>query len=74
MLDLHVITLADIVAEVGIAALQAKPDGLVAVGPEAVDKLVFPLVAALGDRNVVLVNQYRLDAGGAELDAEYGLS
>ena len=74
MLDLHVIALADIVAQVSVAVLQAEPDGFVAVGPKAVHELVFPLVAALCDRNVILVHQHRLDAGGTELDAEDGFS
>ena len=74
VLDLHVVALAHVGAEVGIALLQAEPDHLLAVGPQAVHELVLPLVAALGDGNVVLVHQYRLDAGGAELDTEDGLA
>jgi hypothetical protein len=50
--------------------MEAEPDDLLAVGPQAVHELVFPLVAALGDGIVVLVDQHRLDAGGAELDAQ----
>ena len=70
MLDFHVIQAADVFAEVGVALLQAEPDGLLAIGPQAVHELVFPLVAALGDGTVVLVDQHRLDTGGAELDAQ----
>ena len=71
-LDLHVVLLADVGAEVGVALLEAEPDELLAVGPQAVHELVFPLVAALGDGDVVLIDQDGLDAGGAELDAENG--
>ena len=71
-LDLHVVLLADVGAEVGVALLEAEPDEFLAVGPEAVHELVFPLVAALGDGDVVLIDQDGLDAGGAELDAEDG--
>ena len=74
MFDLNVITFAHVIAQVGIAVLQAEPDGFVAVGPQAVNELVLPFVAALGDRDVVLVDKHSLDAGGSELDTEDGPS
>ena len=60
--------------EVGVAVLQAVPHGVEAVGPEAVDELVLPRVAALCDGLVLPVDENCLDAGGAELDAEDGAS
>ena len=74
VLDLHVILLADVGTEVGVALLEAEPDDLLAVGPETVHELVLPLVTALGDGDMVLIDQDGLDAGGAELDAEDGPS
>ena len=74
VLDLHAIALLHVGAHVGIALLEAKPDDLLAVSPQAVLELVLPLVAALGDRDVELVHQHRLDAGGAEFNAQYGFA
>ena len=60
---LCVVVLAHIGAEIGIAILQAIPDGLGAVGPQSVHHLVFPLVAALGYRAVIVVGEDCLYAG-----------
>ena len=73
-LYLRAVLLLHVGLQVSVAVLQAAPHGVEAVGPEAVDELVFPRVAALCDGLVFLVDEYRLDAGGAELDAEDGAS
>ena len=65
-LYLSVILLAYVGAKVGVAVLQSVQNGFDAVGPEAVDELVLPFVAALGYRLVLLVDENGLDAGGAE--------
>ena len=40
------------------------------VGPHAVQQAVFPFVAAGGDGDVLFIQQHRLDAGGAQLQAQ----
>ena len=70
--DLYAILLFDILAQRGIAVLQAFPDSLDAIGPKSVDELVLPRVAALCDRLVFLVNQHSLDTCGSEFDTENG--
>ena len=67
--NFHIIPLAHVFPQVGIALLQSGPDSLQAVGPETVLKLVLPFMAALGDRHVLPVDQDSLDTGTAELDA-----
>ena len=74
MLDLDVIAGLHIGPEGGVAVLQAEPEGLLAVGPEAVHELVLPLVGALGDGFVLLIDQDGLDTGGSELDAQDGFA
>ncbi len=74
MLDLDVVAGLHVGAEGGVAVLQAEPEGFLAVGPETVHELVFPLMGALGDGIVVLIDQDGLDAGGSELDAQDGFS
>lgn len=59
---------------VGVAVLQTVPDAVDAVGPEAVNELVLPLVTTLCYRLVLLVDEDSLDAGRAELDTEHSLT
>jgi hypothetical protein len=47
--------------------LQTVPNGFYAVGPQAVDQLIFPLMASLGYRVVVLIYEYSFDSCGAKL-------
>jgi hypothetical protein len=74
LLDFAVILSLDVAAKVCIAVLDAVPDGFGAIGPESIDELVLPLVTALCDGLVLLVDEYGLDAGRAELDAEDGFA
>jgi hypothetical protein len=61
-------------AEVAIAFLQAGPNIFETVRPDAVFVPVFPLMAARGDRRMILADQHRLDARRAKLNAQNGLS
>ncbi len=55
-----------------VGGLQARPHGIQRVGPELVGVDVLPLVGAGGEHLGVGADQARLDAGGAEFDAEAG--
>ena len=61
-------------AQLGVAVLQAVPNGFSRVGPQAVNELVLPLVRALSYGFIVLVDEYGLDACGTEFDSENGLT
>ena len=61
-------------AQVGIAVLESIPYSFHAIRPKTIDKLVFPLVAALSYRFVLLVDENCLDTGRAKLDTENGLT
>ena len=61
-------------AELPKAFLQARPNVFEMVGPDAVFVPVFPLVASRGDGGMILADQYRLDPGRAELNAQRGLA
>src|SRR5512138_574797 len=68
------IFLADLPVKVLVAVLQARPNVLQAVRPDAILESVFPFMTPRGERQMVLTDQHRLDAGRAELDAEKGPS
>ena len=74
LFNLTVILGDDVLAEICVAVLEPVPDAVHIVGPQTVHKLVLPLVAALRDRLVLSVDEHRLDSGGTELYAEYGLA
>ena len=59
-----------VLRHVRVAVLQTGPDVLLAVGPDIVFITVFPLMAAGGDRSVVLSDQNRLNPGGTEFDSQ----
>ena len=59
-----------VLRHVSVAVLQPGPDILLAVGPDIVFITVFPLVAAGGDRSVVLSGQNRLNPGGTEFNSQ----
>ena len=63
LLDFAIILSLDVAAKVCIAILNAVPDGFSAIGPESIDELVLPLVTALCDGLVLLVDEDGLDAG-----------
>jgi hypothetical protein len=63
LLDFAVIFSLDILAKVSIAVFETVPDSFGAIGPKSVDELVFPLVTALCDRLVLLVDKDGLDTG-----------
>ena len=73
-LNLAVILTVHVLAQVSVAVLQAVPDGLGGVGPQTVYQLVLPLVRALCDGFVVLVDEDGLDTGRAKLDTENGFT
>ena len=73
-LNLAVVLLHHVLAQVGVAVLQAVPDGFGRVGPQTVDELVLPLVTPLGDGLVLLVDEHGLDAGGTKLYTENGFA
>ena len=50
--------------------LEASPDRVFGVGPEAVDELVLPAVAARGEDLVVRPDEARLDVGGPEFNSQ----
>ena len=53
--------------------LDAGPHVVQVVGPHAVFQAVLPVVSAGGDGGVVGADKHRLDAGGAQLDAQGGI-
>ena len=59
--------------EVRVRGPQARPDGVVVVGPLAVDELRLPLESAGGERLLIGADQHGLDPGGPELDTECGV-
>src|SRR3954470_17189594 len=64
----------DRLAKLAVAFLQARPNVFEMVGPDPMFEAVFPLKATRGDRLMILVDQHRLDARGAELDAKNALA
>ncbi len=72
--NLYIVGSLDVGPQIGIAVLQTVPDGLDAVGPQTVDKLVFPFVTPLGYGVVILIDEHGLDAGRPEFDAENGFA
>ena len=70
-LYLCIILLAYISAKVCIAVLNTMPNGFHAIGPETIHKLILPLVTALRNRLVLLIDEYSLDTGRAQLHAEH---
>ena len=59
--------------QVGVAVLNAVRHSLHGIGPDAVHQLIFPLVGAGGNGNMVFVDQHRFDPGGTKLDAQRGI-
>ena len=57
--------------ERGVGILNAAPDVVHMIGPNAVFKAVFPGVVAGGDGRVVRADEDSLDTGGAKLDAQH---
>ena len=72
--NLDLILFKNILAEVSIAILKTIPDSLDAICPQSVNQLVFPSVAALSYRLVLLIDENCLYSGRAELDSEYGFT
>ena len=72
VLNLNVILIAYIGTQIGIAVLQTVPDGLIAVCPQTLYKLVLPGMTTLGYRSLVLINQHSLDTCAAEFDSQDG--
>src|SRR4051812_28087259 len=61
-LDRGVVLLGNLVAELAIAFLQACPNILKTVCPDAVVVAVFPIMASRYDRRMIRTDQHRLDA------------
>lgn len=64
--------LSDVVDQLGIGGLQARPHGIQGIGPQLVGVDVLPLVGAGGQYLGVGADEAGLDAGGSEFDAEGG--
>ena len=73
-LYLCVVFLKYLFTEVCVTVLQTEPDSLNAVGPQSINQLVFPVVAALCDDLVFRVDQHGLNTGRAKLDTENGFT
>ena len=73
-LDFAVILFHHVLTQLGITVLQTIPDSFNAVGPQSVNELVLPLVRALSNGFVFLVDKNGLDACGTEFDSENGFS
>ena len=71
---LAVILVENVLAEVGVAVLKAIPDGFHTIGPDTVYELVLPLMTALGNGLVLLVDEHGLDSGRPKFDAENGFA
>ncbi len=72
--NLHTIFFDHIGSQISITILHSEPYGVNAVSPEIVGKLVFPFVRTLGNRTVILIYQYSLDAGRPEFYSEHCLT
>ncbi len=73
-LERDVVLGSHVLGERSIALLQAGPDIVQAVGPDAVFVLVFPVVAARRNRRVIVADQHGLDTRRTELDAQRGFA
>ena len=73
-LNLTVVLLEDILAQIGIAILKTIPDGLHRVCPKSVDELVLPLMRTLSYWFVILINEDSLNTCGTEFNSQDGLS
>ena len=62
----------DILCQTSVAALQAVPDILQAVGPDVILQTVLPVMGAHSDGLMCFVYQNRLNSGGTELNTEGG--
>ena len=66
----HAVFLRNLFAEIAVTFLQAFPNNIQAVRPDAVFVLVLPLETALGDRRMILTDQHSLDTRRAEFNAK----
>ena len=70
----HAILIPYFLCQTGIAGLETFPHLFQRIGPVSVLPAVFPLISARSQRRVIRSNQHSFDAGGAELNAQSGLS
>ena len=68
----HTVAFPDLGGQGGIGTLKSFPDLLQGVGPQAVLELILPGKIAIGQGVVILVDQYGLDSGRAQLDTQGG--
>ena len=61
-----------VLRQIRIAGAKPRPDFIVMIGPNAVFQAVFPIKTAGRKRQMLLVDQYGFDAGGAQLNAKKG--
>ena len=64
----------DVAGHPGVCGLQTLPDFLLGVAPQPVLEMAGPLIVARRDGVVGVIDEHRLDAGGAELDAQARLA
>ena len=74
LLQFNAVLALDVGTQLRVAVLQSCPNVVYAVSPQAVHKLVFPCVAALGYGFVFLVDEHGLDTGRAKLYAQHCLA
>ena len=74
VLNLYLVLLEHVLAQVSVAVLQTEPDALHAVCPQPVYKLILPGMTTLGNRLVFRIYEHSLDTGRTKLDTENGLS
>ena len=70
LLDRHTVLFPHLSRQPCIAVLQSAPDIIQRVCPDSVLQSVLPLMAAGGERHIVLPDQHRLDSGGSQFDPQ----
>ena len=63
-----------VAGHLGVCGLQARPDLLLGVAPQAVFQMAGPAVIAGGDGVVFVIDKHRLDSGRSEFDAQARLA
>ena len=72
--QLHAVLRRNVRRALRVGVPDTRLDRLERIAPDPVHELVLPVVRTLRDNLVLLVNQHRLDARRAELDAHDGLA
>ena len=70
LFQLHAVLLLHIGFQIGIGSAEPGEDGLLAVGPDAGDIIILPLMAPGRDDPEIRADENALDPGGPELDPQ----